>query len=62
MSDPKLVVIVVINEPGGDMYHGGEVAAPVFSRVMKGSLRLLNITPDGHTRVAGKGKGGNSDA
>ena len=44
------------------MYHGGEVAAPVFSRVMKGSLRLLNITPDGHTRVAGKGKGGNSDA
>lgn len=62
VSDPKLVVIVVINEPGGDMYHGGEVAAPVFSRVMKGSLRLLNITPDGHTRVAGKGKGGNSDA
>jgi cell division protein FtsI (penicillin-binding protein 3) len=40
------VVVVVINEPGGDLYHGGEVAAPVFSRVMKGALRVLNIAPD----------------
>jgi cell division protein FtsI (penicillin-binding protein 3) len=28
------------------MYHGGEVAAPVFSRVMKGALHLLNVAPD----------------
>ena len=39
-------MVVVINEPGGDLYHGGEVAAPVFSRVMKGALRVLNIAPD----------------
>lgn len=46
ISDPKIVVVVVINEPGGDLYHGGEVASPVFSRVMKGALRVLNIAPD----------------
>jgi cell division protein FtsI (penicillin-binding protein 3) len=46
VSHPELVVVVVINEPGGDLYHGGEVAAPVFSRVMKGALRVLNVAPD----------------
>ena len=46
ISDPEIVVVVVINEPGGDLYHGGEVASPVFSRVMKGALRVLNIAPD----------------
>jgi len=46
ISNPDIVVVVVINEPGGDLYHGGEVAAPVFSRVMKGALRVLNIAPD----------------
>jgi cell division protein FtsI (penicillin-binding protein 3) len=47
ISNPKIVVVVVINEPSGDLYHGGEVAAPVFSRVMKGALRVMNIAPDG---------------
>lgn len=46
ISNPEIVVVVVINEPGGDLYHGGEVASPVFSRVMKGALRVLNIAPD----------------
>ena len=46
ISKPEIVVVVVINDPGGDLYHGGEVAAPVFSRVMKGALRVLNIAPD----------------
>ncbi|MGB0937223.1 MAG: peptidoglycan D,D-transpeptidase FtsI family protein [Colwellia sp.] len=46
ISNPELAVVVVINEPGGDLYHGGEVAAPVFSRVMKGALQVLNINPD----------------
>lgn len=46
ISNPEIVVVVVINEPSGDLYHGGEVAAPVFSRVMKGALRILNIAPD----------------
>ena len=52
ISDPKVVVVVVINDPGGDLYHGGEVAAPVFSRVMKGALRVLNVAPDANEKLA----------
>lgn len=42
----SLVGVVVIDEPRGDQYYGGLVAAPVFKRVMAGALRLLNIPPD----------------
>jgi cell division protein FtsI (penicillin-binding protein 3) len=45
-SDPKLVMVVVIDEPKAGDYYGGLVAAPVFSRVMTGALRLMNIAPD----------------
>ncbi|PHR51602.1 penicillin-binding protein 2 [Cycloclasticus sp.] len=45
-SDPKLVMVVVIDEPKAGDYYGGLVAAPVFSRVMSGALRLMNIAPD----------------
>lgn len=51
VSDPEIAVVVVIDDPGGDLYHGGEVAAPVFSRIMKGALRLLNVPPDANTKV-----------
>ncbi|HKJ77149.1 MAG TPA: penicillin-binding transpeptidase domain-containing protein, partial [Gammaproteobacteria bacterium] len=44
-SDPRLVMVVVVDDPTGD-YYGGLVAAPVFSRVMGGALRLMNIPPD----------------
>ena len=46
MSDPRLSVVVVIDEPGGDEYYGGAVAAPVFSDIVAGSLRVLGIAPD----------------
>ncbi|TWX66206.1 peptidoglycan D,D-transpeptidase FtsI family protein [Colwellia sp. C1TZA3] len=52
ISDPEIAVVVVIDDPGGDLYHGGEVAAPVFSRIMKGTLRLLNVPPDDNSRVS----------
>src|SRR6185436_1037013 len=45
-SSPRLVIAVMIDEPAGKQYYGGEVAAPVFSNVMAGALRLLGITPD----------------
>jgi cell division protein FtsI (penicillin-binding protein 3) len=45
-SDPKIVVVIVINEPKGDEHYGGQVAAPVFSRVASGAMRLLNVPPD----------------
>lgn len=50
-SDPKLVCVVVINDPTGDEYYGGQVAAPLFSTVMGGALRLLDIAPDDFDRV-----------
>jgi cell division protein FtsI (penicillin-binding protein 3) len=46
VSDPRLVIAVMIDEPGGRQYYGGEVAAPVFSRVMAGALRLQGVAPD----------------
>jgi cell division protein FtsI (penicillin-binding protein 3) len=45
-SRPRLVMAVFIDEPKGKDYYGGLVAAPVFSKVMSGALRLLNIPPD----------------
>lgn len=45
-SDPRLVMVIIIDEPKGGAYYGGTVAAPVFGKTMGGVLRLLNITPD----------------
>ncbi len=45
-SNPRLIAVVIIDEPKGDEYYGGLVAAPVFSNVMAGALRLLDIPPD----------------
>lgn len=45
-SDPKLAAVVIIDEPTGDLYYGGDVAAPVFGDVMTESLRLLAVPPD----------------
>ena len=45
-SNPRLIVAVMINEPGGRDYYGGLVAAPVFSSVMGASLRLLSVPND----------------
>jgi len=46
-SNPRFVTVVTIDEPNKDTGHfGGAVAAPVFAKVMEGSLRILNIPPD----------------
>jgi len=45
-SDPRLVMVITVDEPSSGGYFGGLVAAPVFSKVMAGALRLLNIPPD----------------
>ena len=47
---PRLVGLVMIDEPGAGDYYGGVVAAPVFSSVLQGALRLLQIAPDACTR------------
>jgi len=45
-KDPRLVMVVMIDEPSAGQYYGGLVSAPVFSRVMTGALRILDIAPD----------------
>ena len=50
-SHPRLAALVVIDEPGGKLVYGGDVAAPVFANVMAGALRLLGVPPDGLDRV-----------
>jgi len=45
-SNPRLSMVVMVDDPQGDEYYGGLVAAPVFAEVMTGAMRLLNITPD----------------
>jgi cell division protein FtsI (penicillin-binding protein 3) len=50
-SHPRLACVVVIDEPSKGRFYGGDVAAPVFSNVMSGGLRLLAIPPDDLQRV-----------
>ncbi|EGA69936.1 peptidoglycan synthetase ftsI precursor [Vibrio sinaloensis DSM 21326] len=45
-SEPRVALVVVVNEPQGDNYYGGSVAGPVFSEIMKGTLQILNVAPD----------------
>ncbi|MCH8078903.1 MAG: penicillin-binding protein 2 [Proteobacteria bacterium] len=53
-SKPRLIAVVIIDEPQGDQYYGGLVAAPVFSSVMAGALRLLDIPPDDLSALNGQ--------
>lgn len=46
VSRPRVAIAVMIDEPAGDVYHGGDVAAPVFAGVAAGALRILNVPPD----------------
>ena len=56
-SRPRLVMAVVVNEPRNGEYYGGKVAGPVFSRVMAGALRLLNVAPDDMPLLETRGHG-----
>ncbi|HAD10294.1 MAG TPA: cell division protein [Porticoccaceae bacterium] len=44
-DNPRLVTVVVIDDPRSESYYGGLVAAPVFSKVTAEALRYLNIPP-----------------
>ena len=46
VSRPRIVVAVMVDEPGKGGYFGGDVAAPVFSQVVQQTLRMLNVPPD----------------
>jgi cell division protein FtsI (penicillin-binding protein 3) len=46
VSDPRFIVAVMLDEPAGAKYFGGDVGAPVFSTVMGGALRMMAVAPD----------------
>jgi len=46
VSNPRYVVAVMIDEPSGGIFYGGQVAAPVFSSVMGQTLRLMEAPYD----------------
>lgn len=60
ISEPRLVVAVMIDEPSGGAHYGGDVAGPAFSQIAGGALRTLGVPPDAPIQVAdaasGKGK------
>jgi cell division protein FtsI (penicillin-binding protein 3) len=45
-TNPRLAMVTIIDQPKSGDYYGGIIAAPVFSRVMAGALRLQNVAPD----------------
>ncbi|MBB5212168.1 peptidoglycan D,D-transpeptidase FtsI family protein [Microbulbifer hydrolyticus] len=45
-DNPRLAAVVVIDDPSHAKYYGGEVAAPVFGKVMTGAMRLLQVPPE----------------
>lgn len=52
VSNPRLIVAVMLDEPGAGQYYGGTVAAPVFANVMGAALRLLGVAPDAPSNIA----------
>jgi cell division protein FtsI (penicillin-binding protein 3) len=46
LTHPRFVVAVVIHDPQGKHYHGGAVSGPVFSKIMEGTLRIFDVSPD----------------
>jgi cell division protein FtsI (penicillin-binding protein 3) len=51
-SSPRLAAVVVIDDPRADRYYGGEIAAPVFSEVVGGALRMMGVAPDAELKDA----------
>jgi cell division protein FtsI (penicillin-binding protein 3) len=45
-SSPRVIVAVMIDEPSAGQYYGGAVAAPVFSQIVSGALRMLGVAHD----------------
>jgi len=60
LDNPKVVVTVVIDNPQGDAYYGGAVAAPVFQKVMEAALRLFDVPPDNVNAIRVASVGGAS--
>jgi cell division protein FtsI (penicillin-binding protein 3) len=62
VSNPRLVMAVVIDEPTQNGYYGGQVAAPVFQEVMSNALRILDIAPDNLPSLQARFEAGDAGA
>ncbi|TQV89830.1 peptidoglycan D,D-transpeptidase FtsI family protein [Aliikangiella coralliicola] len=62
VTDPKIAMVIFVDEPKSEEYYGGQVAAPVFAKVASETLRLLNVKPDQFNGIAAttKRKGDNN--
>ena len=60
LTDPRILMVVVVNDASGPRIGGGAVAAPVFARVAERALRLMGIPPDGEQFAAARTPGGHS--
>jgi cell division protein FtsI (penicillin-binding protein 3) len=50
VSNPRVIVAVMVDEPGGKFFYGGQVAAPAFANIVSSSMRVLNVQPDAPNR------------
>lgn len=46
VENPRIALVVMVDDPKGEQYYGGQVAAPIFSRIMAGLLRVKQVVPD----------------
>lgn len=63
VSEPRFVMVVMVDDPMSGRFYGGEVAAPVFSKVIGGALRLYDVKPDAPRLLnvdSGQGHGGSA--
>ena len=45
-SEPRFAIVVMVDDPKANLYYGSQLAAPLFSKIAAGALRLFNIPPD----------------
>ncbi len=51
VTEPRFIVAVMIDEPAGAKYYGGDIGAPVFAAVMGAALRTMSVAPDAPLRT-----------
>ena len=47
VEDPRVTLLVVIDEPSGGNFYGGQIAAPVAGRIFSQIFRYMRIEPSG---------------
>ena len=62
VSDPRIVVSVMVDDPTANGHFGGIVAAPIFSQIVSETLRTLSVTPDAPYKTSINQDGGTEEA